>query len=94
MNKSLGEASIAVSVASLMPGDQAEIAYVAGGRMMMQRLAMLGIRTGVKIQLLHGPGRRGAVLRVGGTRVALGRGVIEHIMVIPEIRTRLREAAE
>ncbi len=94
MDKNPGKVSIAQSIASLAPGDCAEIALVAGGRMMTQRLAMLGIRPGVKVCLLHGPGRRGAVLRVGGTRVALGRSVIERIMVIPEMRTRLAEAAE
>jgi len=30
---------------------------------------------------VHGPGRRGAVLQVGGARIALGRGVIEQIRV-------------
>ena len=94
MNKSVGEVSIAVSIASLMTGDNAEISHVGGGRAMMQRLAMLGIRPGVLVCLLHGPGQRGAVLRVGGARVALGRGVIEHVMVIPQMRTRMREAAE
>lgn len=94
MNNNSGEVSIAQSIASLMPGDCAEISYLAGGRMMTQRLAMLGIRPGVKVCVLHGPGRRGAVLRVGGARVALGRGVIENIMVIPEMRLRLKEAAE
>jgi ferrous iron transport protein A len=94
MKNSFGEVSISVSVASLKPGDYAEVSYIAGGRALIQRLAMLGVRPGVNVKLLHGPGRRGAVLRVGGARVALGRGVIENIMVIPQMRTRLAEAAE
>lgn len=48
---------------------------------MARRLGMLGIRPGVEIQILHGPGVRGAVVRVGGARVALGRQVIEHIQI-------------
>ena len=55
--------------------------------MMVQRLAMLGIRPGALVTLLHGPGRRGAVLRVGGARVALGHGVIENILVVPQTRS-------
>ncbi len=94
MKKNSGEVGIAQSVASLSQGDCAEVGFVGGGKAMIQRLAMLGIRPGVKICVLHGPGGRGAVLRVGGTRVALGRGVIEMILVNPEIRTRLPEAAE
>ena len=93
-NNNSGEVSIALNVAGLSPSDYAEVAYVAGGRIMNQRLAMLGIRPGVKVQLLHGPGKRGAVLRVGGSRVALGRSVLEHVMVIPQMRTTQREAAE
>ncbi len=94
MNKNSGEVSIAQSVASLAQGECAEVSFLGGGKIMTQRLAMLGIRPGVTICVLHGPGGRGAVLRVGGTRVALGRGVIEKILVNPEIRTRPSEAAE
>lgn len=94
MNKNSGEVGIAQSVAGLAQGDCAEVGFVGGGKAMTQRLAMLGIRPGVNICVLHGPGRRGAVLRIGGTRVALGRGVIEMIMVNPQIRTRVPEAAE
>jgi ferrous iron transport protein A len=31
--------------------------------------------------VVHGPGQRGAVLQVGGARIALGWGVIQHIEV-------------
>lgn len=57
-----------------------------GGRdsSMARRLGMLGIRPGVEIQMMHGPGVRGAVIRVGGARVALGRQVIEHIQISRE----------
>lgn len=72
------------TLATLKSGDCAQIGYVAGGRAMIQRMAMLGIRPGVHVCILHGPGRRGAVLKVGGARVALGRGVIEQISIVAE----------
>lgn len=80
-------------LSGLATGQSAHVSHVAGGRMMVQRLAMLGIRPGVLITLLHGPGRRGAVLRLGGTRVALGRGVIDAIMVTPQVRVPAQELA-
>ena len=83
-----------VSVAGLRPGDRAEISHVEGARDMVQRLAMIGIRPGVRVELLHGPGSRGAVLRVGGGRIALGRSVIDHVMVVPEAGKRSQEAAQ
>ena len=44
-------------------------------------MRMLGIRRGTDIRVIHGPGKRGAVLQVGGARLALGWGVIQRIEV-------------
>jgi ferrous iron transport protein A len=93
MNKRISEIDTATSLASVAPGDSAQVSRIEGGRAVTQRLAMLGIRPGVVVNLLHGPGRRGAVLRVGGARVALGRGVIERITVVPYSRSKVSEAA-
>ncbi|BDB15208.1 hypothetical protein ANFP_25280 [Acidithiobacillus ferrooxidans] len=48
---------------------------------MQQRLGMLGIRRDTLVRVVHGPGKRGAVLQVGGARVALGWGVIQRVRV-------------
>ena len=82
-----------MTLSALATGQSAQVSHVSGGRMMVQRLAMLGIRRGVMVTLLHGPGRRGAVLRVGGTRVALGHGVIDSISVVPPVRTTITDMA-
>lgn len=84
---------VSFSLASLQTGQNAHVSDVVGGRNMVQRLAMLGIRRGVLVTLLHGPGRRGAVIRVGGTRVALGHGVIENIRVVPQSQSTIGEMA-
>lgn len=62
-------------------GAVAVVQEVGGGRAMMQRMLMLGIRRGAPLRLLHGPGARGAVVGVGGARIALGRDVVELIRV-------------
>ncbi len=74
-------ADTTVALCAVAPGACALVQEVRGGRAMMQRMLMLGIRRGVRLRLLHGPGARGAVVGVGGARIALGRDVIEHIRV-------------
>lgn len=74
---------IAIALSAVAPGGCAVVHEVGGGRPMMQRMLMLGIRRGTALRLLHGPGARGAVVAVGGARIALGRDVIEHIRVQP-----------
>lgn len=69
------------SVVDLRQNDSARVCKLTGDRGMLQRLAMLGIRRGIGIRVVHGPGKRGAILQVGGARIALGWDVIQHIEV-------------
>lgn len=73
-----------LSLSRLSPGCCATVVDIDGGRAMTQRMLMLGIRRGTSLCLVHGPTKRGAVVRVGGARIALGHGVTEHIRVLPE----------
>lgn len=68
-------------LAKLAPKAFAYVRAITGGRFVTRRLAMLGVRPGVKLHLVHGPGLHGVVVMAGGARIALGRGVIEHILV-------------
>lgn len=58
------------------------MARVGGGRTVRQRVRMMGIRPGVQVRVVHGPDRRGAVLEVGGARIALGHAVLPTIVVV------------
>ncbi len=49
---------------------------------MTRRLLGLGLRVGSEISVLHHRGR-GVVLSTGDTRVALGGGVVEKLLVEP-----------
>ena len=77
------------SVEQLSLGTTAHICQLHGDRRMIQRMNMLGIRRGSAITIVHGPGKRGAVLKVGGARIALGPEVIKQIevTVTPTVRT-------
>lgn len=77
-------------LAKLAPKALAYVRAITGGRFVTRRLAMLGVRPGVKLHLVHGPGLHGVVVMAGGARIALGRGVIEHVLV--ELITGAHEA--
>ena len=70
-----------VSLAQIPYGQCAKVVEFDGGRSMTQRMVMLGIRRGVALCVVHGPGTRGTVVQVGGARIALGRGVTDKIRV-------------
>jgi ferrous iron transport protein A len=72
-----------VSLAQIPRGQCAKVVDFDGGRSMAQRMVMLGIRRGVPLCVVHGPGARGTVVQVGGARIALGQGVTGKIRVTP-----------
>ncbi|MGC9162498.1 MAG: FeoA family protein [Thiomonas sp.] len=82
-----------VSLAQVRHGQCARVVSIDGGRTMAQRMVMLGIRRGVPLCVVHGPGVRGTVVQVGGARIALGRGVTDKILVTPIDAAALRESA-
>ena len=81
MNSSIISPPEPLFIGDLRPGDHARVLEITGGKIMQQRLGMLGIRRDTLVRVVHGPGKRGAVLQVGGARVALGWGVIQRIRV-------------
>jgi ferrous iron transport protein A len=75
-------ASSTLFLSDLPAGTPARIAEIRGGRQMNRRLLGMGLRVGSEVTVLHHRGR-GVVLSVGTTRVALGGGVVEKLLVEP-----------
>ncbi|MCG6860154.1 MAG: ferrous iron transport protein A [Chromatiaceae bacterium] len=71
-----------MSLTDLPIGIPARIAEIRGGRQLARRLQGLGLRVGSEIAILHHRGH-GVVLSAGGTRVALGGGLVEKLSVEP-----------
>jgi ferrous iron transport protein A len=71
-----------MSLMNLVPGDQARIIGIHGGRELNRRLLGLGLRIGSEVRVEHRRGR-GLVVSSGATRIALGGGVVEKLLVIP-----------
>jgi ferrous iron transport protein A len=77
-----------VVLARLPVGSRACIRRIQGGRQLTHRLLSLGLRVGSEIELTQRRGG-GVVVASAGTRVALGAGVAEKLLV-----ERLPDAAE
>lgn len=65
----------------LAPGSQAIVRALRGGVGFMSRLAGIGISTGCRIEVIQNPPRGPLLVRVRGTRIALGRGEAAKILV-------------
>ena len=73
----------AVALSSLRPGARARVTTVEGGHAMAQRLAAMGVYTGVNLLVVRG-GRDGPVITdVRGTRIIIGRGMASRVIVTP-----------
>ena len=64
-------------------GQELILAEVRGGRQLIHRLAELGLRPGTRFRVLS-RGRPGPFLIcVRDARLAIGRGMVEHVFVYP-----------
>lgn len=70
-----------VPLTALEPGEPALVHALAGGRGVARRLAELGLVPGATVRVLSA-GRGGPVLvEVRGSRIALGRGMADKVLV-------------
>jgi ferrous iron transport protein A len=62
-------------------GEEAELVDVRGGRGIRRRLAALGLNPGMKVSVVQNNMRGRVVLGVMDSRIALGRGMAQRILV-------------
>jgi len=62
-------------------GENATILAFQGGRTVNNRLTSLGFTPGVRVNMLQNYGRGPLIVKVRGTRVALGRGEAAKLIV-------------
>ncbi|NPV87336.1 MAG: ferrous iron transport protein A [Anaerolineae bacterium] len=65
----------------LKPGHQGTLLALNGGRGLTARLAALGFTPGVRIAMLQNYGHGPLLVEVRQTRVALGRGEAQRILI-------------
>ncbi len=70
------------SLLTLQNGRSARISSIEGGKQMVRRMLSLGLRVGTVVNMLNHRGKS-VVIQNSGTRVALGPGVAEKLLVEP-----------
>lgn len=71
----------AVSLGDVHNGQSVRIQQMRGGHHFLSRLAALGFTPGARIQVVQNYGRGPIIVSLRDTRVALGRGEAEKILV-------------
>ncbi|MFP4601911.1 MAG: ferrous iron transport protein A [Halochromatium sp.] len=69
-----------LTLARLPVGSCAVVTQIAGGHALQRKLRGLGIRLGTELRVEHRRGS-GLVVSVGNTRIALGGGIVEKLIV-------------
>jgi Fe2+ transport system protein FeoA len=70
------------SLLSLQNGHRGRIASIVGDHRMIRRMLSLGLRVGTVVNMLNHRGNS-VVIQNAGTRVALGPGIAEKLLVEP-----------
>ena len=70
------------SLLSLKKGHSGRITSIDGGKIMVRRMLSLGLRVGTVVNMLNHRGKS-VVIQNAGTRVALGPGIAEKLLIEP-----------
>jgi len=73
------------SITTLKPGQKGKIAFIRGGRNVVQRLCDLGLTNGTSVSLVREAPLKGPVeICVRGCKIVIGRGIAEKIFIQTE----------
>jgi len=70
-----------MALTTLAPGQRARLVRIEAGRQAVHRLSELGMTPGVELELLHCNGSGPLLLMVRDTRLAVGRGMADKVVV-------------
>ena len=76
------------SLSSVRSGESVRIRRMAGGHQFLSRLASLGFTPGAHLEVVQNYGHGPIIVRLRDTRVALGRGEAQKILVEKEAEVR------
>jgi len=65
----------------LRPGEEAVVVEIRGGRGIQGRLMSMGLMPGRKVRMLNSGATGPAVIALGATRIAVGRGQLHRVLV-------------
>ena len=64
-----------------LPGKEIVLVAIHGGRGLRARLNSMGFNEGMKLKVLHSHGHGPCIVQTGGTRLVLGHGMAQKILV-------------
>jgi len=67
-----------------LPGKEIVLVAIHGGRGVKARLNSMGLNEGMKLKVRHAHGHGPCVIQFGGTRLGLGHGLAQSILVKEE----------
>ena len=71
-----------ISITTLKPGKKGKIAFIRGGRHVVQRLCDLGLTNGASVSLVREAPLKGPIeICVRGCKIVIGRGIAEKIYI-------------
>lgn len=73
-----------VPLAMAKPGERVVVGEIMGGKDARSRLATMGIRPGDSLEVINNNGLGRLIVGHGNTRLALGRGIAQKVLVSPE----------
>jgi len=68
----------------LRPGKEATLVSITGGRGLRNRLTDMGLNDGMKLKVLQSHSSGPCVILVGNTRLVLGHGMAQKVLVKEE----------
>lgn len=72
-----------IPLAAATTGQQVRLVNIKGGHRLRSRLAGMGLLPGMMIRVVRNAGGGPIVVLVHNTRLALGRGMVHHLVVAP-----------
>ena len=64
-------------------GELVEVVKLVGGKSFIDKLASMGIYSGTKLKIIRDGDYGAMILGVGNTRIGIGRGMAQKILVRP-----------
>lgn len=66
---------------SLTKGERGIVHHLNGGRMIRDRLLVMGFTTGAEVKIIQNPGFGPVIIYVRDSRIAMGRGEANKVIV-------------
>lgn len=70
-----------MTLATSKIGEDVRLVEVQGGKQLRKRLADLGLNMGMTVRVVHSLNQGPIIIAVKDSRLAIGRGMAEHILV-------------